>query len=365
MRCRSRTLQTLVVLAAAFHTRSAAQTPARGITDQQAEKHYERVLQLVESGGITVPDLGKSGSPLLENMRQTLESLKFLGFQNPTLHYRFQANLRAWLLLSDTLPRPSFYPEEARRQLGELRDLQATLDSYLQQQLEQLQAAVRNPDRDNLKRYAEENARLGPASAANPRVVFLGDSITDFWRLNEYFPGKDFVNRGISGQVTGQMLGRFLADVAALKPAAVLILAGTNDIARGVDITVAQRNIQAMCDLAERNEIKVLLATLLPVSDYHMSKSPAYERTRFRPLATIRSMNDWIKGLARQRGYTVVDYYTPLLDERVQLAAGLADDGLHPNAQGYRLMAPAALQAIEKALTPPQPQPRKKRLLFQ
>lgn len=340
------------------------QSPAPRLTDAQAQQAYERALQLIESGAFTMPDVGRAGLPLLENMRQTLESLKFLGFRNPQLHYRFLASLKAWLYLSDAVPKPAQFPEQARKQLAELRDLQGTLDVYLQQQMEQLQAEIRSPDRDNLRRYAEANAKLPPPTAAKKRVVFLGDSITQGWRLNEFFPGEDFVNRGISGQITSQMLARFLPDVAALKPSGVVLLAGTNDLARGVELPVIQANLTAICDLADHYKIKVLLATILPVSDYHMKSNPAFERSRMRPPATIRTLNEWIQSFARQRNYVVVDYYTPLLDGRAQLAEDLADDGLHPNAKGYRVMAPAVLSAIDRAFpqAPPQPPPRKRRL---
>lgn len=357
-------IRTLVLLALPAFAIAQAQPAALRLSDIEARQSYERVLQLIESGGVTMPDVGKAGLPLLESMRQTLESLKFLGFRSPQLHYRFQGNFRAWLLIADAVPKPALFPEQAKKQLNELRDLQFTLDAYLQQQLEALYAETRSPDRDNLKRYAESNSRLGPPASGKPRVVFMGDSITDGWRLNEYFPDRDFVNRGISGQITSQMLARFIADVAELRPAAMVFLGGTNDIARGVDMETVKRNVTAICDLADQHKIKVLLATLLPVSDYHMGKDPAFERSRLRPPATIRTFNEWLQGFARQRKYVVVDYYTPLLDARAQLAEDLADDGLHPNAKGYRVMAPAVLQAIDK-LSPKAQPPARKRRLFQ
>lgn len=351
----------LLALAPGF---AQTQPAAPAITDAQAQQQYERVIQLIEAGAVTMPEVGRAGLPLLENLRQTLESLKFLGFRTPLLHYRFQQNLRAWLLIADAVPKPAGFPDQARKQLAELRDLHSSIDLYLQQQMEQLQAEVRSPDRDNTRRYAEANAKLGPPQPGKPRIVFLGDSITDFWRLNEYFPGRDFVNRGISGQITSQMLARFLPDVVETKAAGFVLLAGTNDIARGVDLEVAKRNVTAICDLADRYKIRVFLATLLPVSDYHMRVNPAFERTRARPPATLRTFNEWLTTLARARNYILVDYYTPLLDSRAQLAEDLADDGLHPNAKGYRTMAPIVLAAIERAFpsTQSQPSQRRKRL---
>lgn len=339
----------------------AAQQPGV-LNDRQAQELYERTIQLVESSGVAIPELARAGAPLAENMRQTLDSLKFLGFRNAQLHYKYLTNLRTFLLVSDAVPKPVPFPEQALKQLNELREALLATEVYFQEQLERLMRDVSNPDRDNLKRYSEANARLSPASPSKPRVVFLGDSITDFWPLNEYFPDRDFVNRGISGQITGQMLGRFHADVAQLKPAAVVILAGTNDIARGVDIVTVQNNITMMCDLADYHKIKVVLATLLPVSDYHMASNPMYERSRLRPPNLIRALNEWLISLARQRGYAVADYYQALLDERGQLGRDLADDGLHPNPKGYRLMAPVVLQALEKSLGPAEPAKRKRRL---
>ena len=144
------------------------------------------------------------------------------------------ANVRAYLALSDALPKQYPFADTAVKQVAELRDAMNRMDADFQALLDRKDGQGRNADRDNLKRYAEENARLGPPSAQTPRIVFLGDSITDGWRLSEYFSGRDFVNRGISGQITGEMLGRMVADVINLKPAAMLVLAGTNDMARGV-----------------------------------------------------------------------------------------------------------------------------------
>ncbi len=341
---------------------SAAQDAPKPITDQQIIPLYERSLQLIEAGGVASPELGRAGAPLIENMRQTVESLKFLGVRNPQLHYRYMMNLRAYLLISDSIPKPANFPTMAKQQLSELRENLLLEETYFQNQLDQIQADLRSPDRDNLKRYRDANKTLPATDPRNPRIVFLGDSITDFWRLNEYFPGKDFVNRGISGQITGQMLGRFLADVISLKPAAVLILAGTNDIARGVDPAVIQNNIQMMCELADAYKIKVILASILPVSDYHKNVNPSYERTRQRPLSAIQDMNRWIQSQCEKRGYAYLNYYPALSSPDGQLAASLADDGLHPNPAGYRNMAPLALQAIEKCLNPPQPAAKKRRL---
>jgi lysophospholipase L1-like esterase len=152
------------------------------------------------------------------------------------------------------------------------------------------------------------------------------------------------------------------ADVIDLKPALLLVLAGTNDIARGVAVETIKNNLSMIADLAEAHSIKPLFASLLPVSDYHKEQNPQYEQSKRRPPANIREINTWLAGFCRQRNYPYVDYFSATVDASEMFRAELANDGLHPNSTGYRVMAPLALEAIDKALKPPQPQPRKKRL---
>jgi lysophospholipase L1-like esterase len=351
-----------LLIAALAALSAAGQQEARPPSDQEILPLYERCLQLIEAGGVASQELGRAGLPLAENIRMAVESLKFLGVRQPQLHYRVLANLRAYLLLAESVPKPVNFPAMARQQLAELRDHSLSAEAYFLALIERLENDLRQPDRDNLRRYRDANRTLGPPNPANPRVVFLGDSITDSWRLNEYFPNRDFVNRGISGQITGQMLGRFYADVIALKPAAVVILAGTNDIARGVSAEAIQNNLTMMCDLADAHRIKVILASILPVSDHHKDANPAFERTRQRPLTAILEMNRWIQAFCEKRGYVYLNYYPAMAGPDGQLAPNLADDGLHPNAAGYRIMAPLALAAIEKALGPAKPGERRRRL---
>lgn len=354
----------LLMIAALAPAQTAPPASAAGalLPDQDARALYTRTIQLMEAGGFAIPELARAGAPLIENIKQTMESLGFLGWRNPTLHYRVLANVRAFLLIADAVPKPVPFPETSRTQLAELRHNMVTVEVYFQALVEQVQQQLREPDRDNLRRYAEANAKLPPPSPKQPRVVFYGDSITDGWRLNEYFPNRDFVNRGISGQITGQMLGRFQADVAALKPAAMLILAGTNDIARGVPPAAIQANFMMMGDLADHHNIRVAIATILPVSDYHKDKNPSWERTRQRPPQAIDQMNAWLKQFCQERGYTLVDYFDAMKNAEGLLTIDLADDGLHPNAKGYRVMAPLALAGIETALNPPKPERRRRRL---
>ena len=340
----------------------AAQTqPSALLRTQESAALYRRAVQLMESTSAAAPGLARAGAPVVENARQALDNLERGIPGHSALTYDLLQNLRSYLALADSVPKPYPFPEEARRQFAELRDAVDRIETHFRALLDQKEGQLRTPDRDNLRRYAEANERLPKPSPEAPRVVFLGDSITDGWRLNEYFPGRDFVNRGISGQITSEMLGRMKADVIGLQPAAVLILAGTNDMARGVPQQTIQNNLTMMADLADTHRIKLLMASVLPVSDYHKSVNPRFEMTRLRPPAAIKQLNDWIQALAKQRGYTYVDYFSAMVDQAGYLRAELADDGLHPNAAGYRVMAPVAQEAIDRALAGPKPPPRKKR----
>jgi lysophospholipase L1-like esterase len=316
-----------------------------------ALKLYKRSVELAESTAIAVPGLPRASAPLLENARQTLKSLEMTSGQAHTgLIYELTGKLRLYLAMWDSMAKPAPAPEASRKQLDELRSNMDSLEIYFRRLLESRETQVRGSDRDNLKRYAEANTQLPPPVAGKPRVVFFGDSITDFWRLNEYFGDKDFVNRGISGQITGEMLGRMKADVVDLKPAAVLILAGTNDLARGVNIATIQNNYTMIADIADAHKIKIIFASILPISDYHRDKDPTYERSSARPPELINSLNVSLQRLCKARGYMYLDYASQLSDVRGFLRADFADDGLHPNSAGYRVMAPLAQAAIDRAI---------------
>jgi lysophospholipase L1-like esterase len=203
-------------------------------------------------------------------------------------------------------------------------------------------------DWNQLGRYHQDDLRLGGAAPVQGRVVFLGDSITDGWDLAKYFPGKPYVNRGIGGQTTPQMVVRMHPDVIHLRPAAFILLAGTNDIARNTGPEtqeMVEDNIRAMCEMAESHNIKIILCLLTPVSDYTKSK-----QTERRPPADIVNLNHWLEGYAPDVHAQVADYYTALVDDKGMLREGYSDDGLHPNAKGYELLAPVAEAAIERTL---------------
>ena len=206
----------------------------------------------------------------------------------------------------------------------------------------------------NFGRYKEANSKLAPPAKGEDRVVFMGDSITDGWKLNEYFPNQPYVNRGISGQTTSQMLIRFRPDVIDLKPRVVVILAGTNDISFNtgpISIEAIAGNIQSMAELARANGINVVLSSILPVSDYNKNKDGvAIVRTVLRPPAQILQLNDWMKKYCAENGFVYLDYFAATVDDKGLLKAEIANDGLHPNAEGYKLMKPLAEAAVATAL---------------
>ena len=219
-------------------------------------------------------------------------------------------------------------------------------------------------DWNQLGRYHAANENLKKQSAESGRVVFMGDSITDMWKLDQSFPSKPYVNRGISGQTTAQMLVRMYPDVIDLKPAAIILLAGTNDIARNTGPETAmmvEENLMAMTELAQKHGIKVILCSLTPISDYADATSgdnppppgtpaPKLLQSVRRPPAQILELNAWIKKYAASVGAVYADYFSAVVDGSGMLKEGLSGDGLHPNKQGYVLMAPVAEAAIEKAL---------------
>ena len=204
-------------------------------------------------------------------------------------------------------------------------------------------------DWPNLARYRAANAALAAPAAGEDRVVFMGDSITDAWgrRYGKFFPGKPYVNRGISGQTTPQMLIRFRPDVIALKPKAVVILAGTNDIAGNtgpMTLEEIEGNLISMAELAGANGIKVVLSSVMPVCDYIR---PQTER---RPPAKILALNQWIKDYAARNRLVYLDYYSVMVDDSGMLKKEITNDGLHPNDAGYELIEPLAAKAISQAL---------------
>jgi len=224
-------------------------------------------------------------------------------------------------------------------------------------------------DYGRLARFAAANAALPPAQRG--RVVFFGDSITDNWGAPSYggfFPGQPYVNRGIGGQATSQMLLRFRADVLALHPAAVVILAGTNDISRATGAMTAemvQFNLMAMTQLAQANGIKAVLCSILPTDDTPMPSpgagrgggapqqapaggAPRRKNSEMRPPSDITRLNAWMKDFAAKSGAVYVDYYSAVVDADGMFRDGLSRDGVHPTPDGYAIMAPMVQAALKK-----------------
>ena len=207
-----------------------------------------------------------------------------------------------------------------------------------------------------LARYREDNKKTAPPAKNEQRVVFMGDSITDGWHNPNnggFFPGKPYVNRGISGQTTPQMLIRFRRDVIELKPKVVVILAGTNDIAGNTGPTTLdaiEDNLTSMAELASAHGIRVVFASLLPVSDYEVRDGKPITQTVRRPPDQILALNKWMKDFAAAHHMVYLDYFSAMVDDKGFLKDELSNDGLHPNPQGYAVMNPLAEAAISASL---------------
>jgi len=230
-------------------------------------------------------------------------------------------------------------------------------------QLEDLRARLARAktqleDWPNLERYREANTTVAAPAKDELRVVFMGDSITDLWAKSPqsggFFLGKPYLGRGIGGQTTPQMLVRFRPDVIALSPRIVVILAGTNDIAGNtgpMTIGETEANLASMAELARVNGIKVVLASILPVSSYgHSADGTAWDATVDRSPEKILALNEWIKKYAADHRLLYLDYFSEMVDGKGMLKRELSEDGLHPNRAGYAIMAPLAEQAIQAAL---------------
>lgn len=208
--------------------------------------------------------------------------------------------------------------------------------------------AVHAQDWANLKQFQEANAKLTTPTDGEDRVVFMGNSITIGW-LNsrpEFFKGKPYINRGISGQTTPQMVLRFRQDVIDLKPKVVVILAGTNDIAGNTGpstLEMISDNIKSMAELATANGIKVILSSTLPAFDYPWKPG-------LKPAEKIVALNKMIKSYADENGHIYLDYFSAMVDDRNGLPKKYAEDEVHPTVEGYKIMEPLVEQAISKAL---------------
>ena len=200
----------------------------------------------------------------------------------------------------------------------------------------------------DMQRYADQNKRLGPPAPGEQRVVFMGNSITELWQTLDsgFFAGRPYIDRGISGQTTPQMLVRFRQDVIDLEPSVVVILGGVNDIAENTGPTTLDAiygNLVSMAELARSNGIGVVLCSVLPAFDFPW-------RHGLQPAPRIAALNAMLRSYATKHHIVFVDYYPAMADERGGLRAALTADGVHPNAAGFRVMEPLVERGIASAL---------------
>lgn len=210
------------------------------------------------------------------------------------------------------------------------------------------QAQQQDTDWPNLKKYREANAELGPPAANEQRVVFMGNSITEGWikQAPEFFKGRPYINRGIGGQTTPQMLVRFRQDVVSLKPKVVVLLCGINDIAGNTGpstLEMIEDNIASMTEIALANNINVVLSSVLPAYDFPW-------RPNMEPAPKVIALNKWIKAYAAKKKVVYLDYFSAMVDERNGMKSIYHSDEVHPNKLGYSVMEPLAEQAIKVAL---------------
>lgn len=358
----------LLFLAAAVGWPQAG-APSNQTSESQpdASRLAIHMLQLMESTAVATPGLLQASGPIKQNAESTFAAMQRTP-RTPALTWQFMNTIRAYLALADSMPRPNPFPPTADRQSAELRDdlqhMQRDFEETLETQSQNAQ--TRDADPNQLSRYAEADSKT-PSAGTLPRMVFLGDSITEDWRLNEYFTERDLINRGIGGQTTGQMLGRFRQDVLALNPKAVVILGGTNDLERGILLNQISDNLAMMGDLAKAHGIRPAFASLLPVSDYHKDADPRFEMTKTHSPDAIRSLNQWIEAYCRSEGFVYLNYYSAMADASGHMPPDMSDDGLHPNATGYRVMSPVALEALGRLSAAPERSPdapAKRRLRF-
>lgn len=331
-----------------------AQTPPPPVSGD-ADQLPVRMLQLMESTAVVVPGLIRASEPLKQNAEQTLAQLQRTP-ASAAATWQFINQMKAYLALSDSFPRPAFFPAAAEQQYAELRAslqrMQQNFEAILQTL--NLNEQKREEDPGGLKRYAEANTKLLPVGKL-PRVVFLGDAATEAWRLNEYFTGKDFINRGIAGQTTLQMLARFQQDVVSLHPKVVVIQAGANDLGAGVSLKQIEDNLTTLGELAKAHGLKVVFASILPVNDYQKAADPRYEQTKTHPPEMILQLNRWLKDRCAPGECVYLDYFSSLADTSGMLISDMSDDGLTPNGKGYRVMSPLALAAVDRAVAGTEP----------
>ena len=255
--------------------------------------------------------------------------------------------LAAWLLVEPAAAQDGYQSSPQRRTVAE-RDWGPWLGPFREQLVPSLME-----DFGEQYLYADADRKLPPPAAGEKRVVFLGDSITDRWNLARFFPGQPYINRGIGSQVTPQLVLRFHQDVIALKPAVVVILAGVNDVQGFMQQETPEQieaNFEAMAEMARAHGIRVVMSSILPVNG---DGKGAENVIRERHPDELRRINRWLQDYCRRTGCAYADYYSATVDDRGLMRRGLVVDGIHPDAQGYAIMAPIARRAIAEALAAP------------
>ena len=264
--------------------------------------------------------------------------------------------LIATLLLGIAITLPAAAQQPAPRQPTQPMDpahMSASAAQAQQQELDRYRRLA--TDYGQLSRYAAANAALPAAASGEKRVIFFGDSITDGWQLDQSFPGRNYINRGIGGQTTPQMLVRFRQDVVDLHPAVLVVLAGTNDLAGNTGpetLTEIEEDYATMAELCRAHRIQLVFSSVMPVNNFIYP-----EMTLHRRPADINALNVWLQQYCTVNGFVYLDYDTPMSGPDGMLRRELSRDGLHPNAAGYAVMAPLAQAAITRALAMPLPTP--------
>ncbi len=337
----------------------AQNTPNTLLNPSETQSTASRVVQLMDLTSTALPGLSRAS----EGLRQTTQATAAALGKSPrdaSLTLQFVNEIRAYLALADAMPRVDFFPPTLSQQLSELRDDSQRFDRHFAALLvrEQEDARAAAADPYNLQKYAVANSRELTPTPSLPRYVFLGDGATEGWRLGEFFSGQDFVNRGIEGQTSSQILARFLADVVALHPLAVVILAGSGDIGAGLPPSAIADNLVMMGDVAKAHSLQPIFASVLPARG---------EAAKVRTPDAIRKVNTWLRDYCIRENFIYLDYYSAMADGSGMMKADLSDDGVNPNQRGYKVMAPLvgdAIQRLREMLAAPEDPTKPRRRLL-
>ncbi len=305
------------------------------------------MLQLIESTAVAVPGLVRASEPVKQNAEMTFTAIQRTP-QNPALIYRFMNQVKAYLALADSIPRPYPFPPTADQQYAELRENLQRMQQHFEAilQVQNLEHRQRESDPNDFKHYAEADSKLLPPAK------FPASS---FWAIPSRKTGAQRILRRSRFHQSRHRqpdhspdAARFLQDVVALHPKVVVILAGSGDIADGLAPNQIEDNLAMLGDLARAYGFKAAFASILPVSDYHKDADPRNEVTKTRPLATIQALNRWLQNHCQSEGLVYIDYYSAMVDQSGQMQSDLSDDGLHPNAKVIASCRPSPSKPSEE-----------------